>query len=401
MQVSAGVPQGSILGPTLWNAMYNDVLTLRLPIGVEVVGFADDIVMMVTGTSCEEVELLATGSVRAIGDWMSSVRLKIAHHKTELVMVSNRKSAQRIEITVGGQTITSQRSIKYLGVMIDDRLSFKNHVDYVGEKAAKAINALTRMMPNRMGPKSSKRRLLANVVTSILRYGGPSWITALKTMCNQQTLRRPHRLAALRVVSAFRTVSYDAACVLAGMIPIRLLLLEDNECYQGRLNGRVTTEVRTGIRPETLRRWQGEWNGAEYGRWTHQLIPDVTAWLNRKHGEVDFFLTQLLSGHGFFRQYLHKRRFASSAQCPECGSTEQTAEHILFVCSRFEEVRRETLEAVEVHVTVDNLASEMCRDEHTWLAVCRFAKYTMTVLQQRWNREKPHQFSTGETIGVG
>ena len=45
--VSTGDPRDLILGPTLWIAMYNDVLTLRLPIGVEVVGFADDIVMMV------------------------------------------------------------------------------------------------------------------------------------------------------------------------------------------------------------------------------------------------------------------------------------------------------------------------------------------------------------------
>ena len=99
----------------LWNAMYNGVLTLRLPIGVEVVGFADDIVMTVTAKSCEEVELLATGSIRTIGNWMRGVRLKIAHHKTELLMVSNRKSAQRKEITVGDQKIASQRCIKYLG----------------------------------------------------------------------------------------------------------------------------------------------------------------------------------------------------------------------------------------------------------------------------------------------
>ena len=71
--VSVGVQQGSILGPTLWNAMYNDVFTLRLPIGVEVVGFADDIMMM--GASCEEIDLLGTGSVRTIGDWMRSVRV--------------------------------------------------------------------------------------------------------------------------------------------------------------------------------------------------------------------------------------------------------------------------------------------------------------------------------------
>ena len=397
VQISAGVPQGSILGPTLWNAMYNDVLTLRLPIGVEVVGFADDIVMTVTAKSCEEVELLATGSIRTIGNWMRSVRLKIAHHKTELLMVSNRKSAQRIEITVGDQKIASQRCIKYLGVMIDDRLSFNSHVEYVEQKAAKVINALTRIMPNRMGPRSSKRRLLASVATSILRYGGPAWISALRTIGNQRTLRRPHRLAALRVISAFRTVSYDAACVLAGMIPIRLLLLEDDECYRRRQGESDTNDVRAVIRPDTLRVWQSEWEGADYGRWTHQLIPDVAVWLNRQHGEVDFFLTQILSGHGFFRKYLHKRGLASSAQCPECGFEEQTAEHILFDCSRFEEVRRETLEVAEVRLTVDNLVGEMCRNEHTWRAVYRLAQHTMSVLQQRCNEDERRHVLAGGT----
>ena len=116
--------------------------------------------------------------------------------------------------------------------------------------------------------------------------------------------------------------------------------------------------------------------------------------MNRQHGKVDFFLTQLLSGHGFFRQYLHKQGFVSSAQCPECGFLEQTPEHVVFDCSQFEEVRREMFDTAGVRLTVDNLAGEMCREEHTWLAVCRFATYTMRVLQQRWNNERRHQVST-------
>ena len=79
---------------------------------------------------------------------------------------------------------------------------------------------------------------------------------------------------------------------------------------------------------------------------------------------MDFYHTQLLSGHGFFRQYLHKRGFVSSAQCPECGFTEQTLEHVLFDCSRFEEVRQETFDTAGVRLTVDNMTGEMCRNEH-------------------------------------
>ncbi|GBP14366.1 hypothetical protein EVAR_98823_1 [Eumeta japonica] len=42
------------------------------------------------------------------------------------------------------------------------------------------------------------------------------------------------------------------------------------------------------------------------GRWTHRLIPQIDFWLNRNHGEVNYYLTQMLSGHGCFRAYLHR-----------------------------------------------------------------------------------------------
>ncbi|XP_065088168.1 uncharacterized protein LOC135709723 [Ochlerotatus camptorhynchus] len=139
--------------------MYNGVLTLKLPKGVEIVGFAVDIVLAVVGETLEEVEMLATEAIDT-----------------------------RAEITVGENAIASKRVLKYLGVILDDRISFNSHVNYAREKAAKAINAIVRIMPNNSGPSSSKRRLLASVSSSILRYGGPAWDAALKTKKNQRKL---------------------------------------------------------------------------------------------------------------------------------------------------------------------------------------------------------------------
>ncbi|XP_058816491.1 uncharacterized protein LOC131679768 [Topomyia yanbarensis] len=113
--------------------------------------------------------------------------------------------------------------------MIDDRLNFNNHVDYACEKATKAINALSRIMPNNAGPCSSKRRLLASVLSSILRYGSPVWATALETQRNRAKLSSTFRLMAMRVASAYMTISLEAVCVIAGMIPIGIILVEDNE----------------------------------------------------------------------------------------------------------------------------------------------------------------------------
>ncbi|XP_065081181.1 uncharacterized protein LOC135703783 [Ochlerotatus camptorhynchus] len=115
--------------------------------------------------------------------------------------------------------------------MIDDRLNFNSHFDYACEKAAKAINAIARIMPNNSGPSSSKRRLLASVSSSILRYEDPAWDAALKTKKNQRKLNSTFRLMAMRVVSAYRTISTEAVCVIAGMIPIVITLAEDTECY--------------------------------------------------------------------------------------------------------------------------------------------------------------------------
>ncbi|XP_065075081.1 uncharacterized protein LOC135698863 [Ochlerotatus camptorhynchus] len=101
--------------------------------------------------------------------------------------------------------------------MIDDRLNFNNHVEYACEKPSKAFNAIARIMPNSAGPSSNKRRFLASVSTSILRYGVPAWVAALETKQNQRKLSSTFRLLAMRVVSAARTISSEAVCVIAGM----------------------------------------------------------------------------------------------------------------------------------------------------------------------------------------
>lgn len=379
MRVTAGVPQGSILGPTLWNGMYNGVLTLTLPRGVKIVGFADDVCLTVMGESLAEVEVLATEAIDTIEQWMTGAKLQIAHHKTEVLMVSNCKEVQRMEIDVGGQAIASKRTLKHLGVMIDDRLNFNSHVDYACEKSAKAMNAVARIMPNIGGPRSSTRRLLASVSTSILRYGAPAWAAALKTKRNRGKLDSAFRLMAVRVASAYRTISSEAVCVIAGMLPICITLAEDIECYQRR----ETRNARRMLRISSMARWQQEWDNAENGRWTHRLIPNLSLWVNRKHGEVNFHLTQFLSGHGCFRKYLHRFGHAASPLCPECENVEETPEHVVFECPRFEAVRGEM-----PILNVENIVEEMCREESTWNAVSRVVSQILAELQRKWRRDQ-------------
>ena len=87
--------------------------------------------------------------------------------------VSSRKIMEYITITVGEQRITSKQSIKYLGVMIDSKLTFKEHLTYTIRKCAATTGALAGVMPSLGASSQGKRQLLVRVVRSIALYVGP------------------------------------------------------------------------------------------------------------------------------------------------------------------------------------------------------------------------------------
>ncbi|XP_058811228.1 uncharacterized protein LOC131676121 [Topomyia yanbarensis] len=111
-----------------------------------------------------------------------------------MLLVSNCKVVQRMQIDVRGHVIESKRALKQLGVILDKRLNSNKHVDYGCEKSAKATNGIARILPNVGGPRSSTRRLLVSASSLIQRYGVPDWDAALTTKRNRKKLNRMVRL---------------------------------------------------------------------------------------------------------------------------------------------------------------------------------------------------------------
>ena len=81
-----------------------------------------------------------------IEDWMRGVKLELTLQKTDVILVSNLRRIETMEVIVGRQVISSKRTLNYLGVMIDDQLNFNSHVDYACSKASKAHAAIARVM---------------------------------------------------------------------------------------------------------------------------------------------------------------------------------------------------------------------------------------------------------------
>ena len=142
--------------------------------------------------------------------------------------------------------------------------------------------------------------LLASVPKSIMLYASPVWATALKMKTYGPKMASVCRLGALRVISAYRIVSDKAAGVISGMLPIDIIVNERSRLWHGSSDSRLV------VRAESLSEWQRRWDLSVKGRWTHRLIPDLKTWLDRRQGEVNYYLTQFLTGHGCFRAYLHR-----------------------------------------------------------------------------------------------
>ncbi|XP_026464661.1 uncharacterized protein LOC113367250 [Ctenocephalides felis] len=140
-------------------------------------------------------------------------------------------------VDIGETTLTSTRALRYLGVMIDEKLSFREHLDNACIKASKT----------RYGRISSSKKTYRRKIASVQRRG------------------------ALRVTCAYRTVSEAAVLVIAGAIPIDLLAFERVKLYDAKLGGDNSRETRSRIKNETLQEWQNRWTSGETGRWTARV----------------------------------------------------------------------------------------------------------------------------------
>lgn len=389
IKVSAGVPQGSVLGPTLWNVMYDGVLRMRLEEGLCTVAYADDLAVIIEADSPDEVVRKGNVAMEQIAKWMRENGLELAPQKTEMVILKGRRRKNRelIRLSMGETIIETKRMVKYLGVHLDDNLSFGKHIERVCAKAERLVGALNRLLPNVKGPKEEKRRVYAGVVESIMLYAAPIWQGGVGIARYRRMMEGVQRKAIIRAISAYRTIATEGAQVIGGRIPIDLMVEERARIYGNA--GENRRLVRLEERRETLRKWQMRWRAeaAITARWTRKIIPDVVAWVQCNHRRTNYYLTQVLSGHGCFKEYTHRIGKEMTNRCEYCGEMDDV-EHTVFRCVRWEGERNRLQVEIGERIDTANMVSIMMERKEYWEKIMG---YIITIMRKKEEEELRRQ----------
>lgn len=353
--VERGVPQGSVLGPCLWNVMYNGVLELCLPDNVECIAFADDLAVVATAEHGNFLPEKLEPAFQQISEWMKTNGLTLAEHKTEAIVFTNRWSRNKLEMKCGNVNIVGGKNVKYLGLILDQKLNYIDHANTVHKKATDTIRRLGYILPNLGGAKEWRRRLLAGVAMSQIMYGVKCWESKMAST-GWNKLEKLKRRLALMTTCSYSSVSHEAIGVVASMPPMKLKAKE-----------RVSrAEREEEAETEMFNKWQEQWSVAEKGRWTYSLIPDLSRWVNRRYGETNFHLTQFITGHGCFGHYLHRIKRRDSDECQLCGSRPDTANHAVLECDAWTTLREDLQNEIGAVINAGNIIDNMLSSKENW-----------------------------------
>jgi hypothetical protein len=123
-------------------------------------------------------------------------------------------------------------NLKYLGIIIDSKLTFREHIIYITGKCSKLIFALSKSAKIKWGlSHDALKSIYTGAILPLLLYGAPIWVNALTKVCYNIKLTRV-RLINIRIAKSYRTVSNEALFMITGLTPVDTRIKENAQLYQ-------------------------------------------------------------------------------------------------------------------------------------------------------------------------
>ena len=145
LATSRGCPQGGVLSPLLWCLVVDDLLARLSGNGVFIQGYTDDIRLLTMGKFPNTLSRLLKWALLTIETWCNKVGLSVNPNNTGFVAFTRKRKLPRFfEPQFFGVKLSLSGSVKYLGVILDSWLTWREHVDVKTRKAHNLLWACRR-----------------------------------------------------------------------------------------------------------------------------------------------------------------------------------------------------------------------------------------------------------------
>ena len=219
VEITEGVPQGSVLSCTLFALAINDVIN-DLPTGVKATLYVDDLTIYFSGRTTRAIERRLQQTMNKLQEWSDRTGFCFSEAKTVAMHICRRRKCEKTaHISLHNTPIICKESHMYLGVKLDSSLTWTPHVTHLKKECYNRMKLIKHLSHTSWGADAkSLTRLYQSLIKSKLEYGyeayGSCSLTNLKKL-------EPVQNTAMRIASgAFKTSPIKSLQVITGLMPM-------------------------------------------------------------------------------------------------------------------------------------------------------------------------------------
>jgi len=317
------------------------VSDIKLELTAKIIIYADDIAVLVGAarppTALSRIERYLDGLL----NWARTYGLQFSPGKSQLMSI---KGGLKPNYSVGFGTgpnsprIMASETVRYLGVTLDPRQSYWDHVLSLKEKNKDMFTRLRRMTSANWGMgRNAARTIYTAVFMPRITYAAEIWERTCSLKKCIKLLGSIQRDPLRAMTSCYRTASTNCLSAVAGVLPLDLEIR--NSVLRSELRRQAITKEEYDTQLAGLiNTWQERYDQTDKGEWTKKMIPDV----GRRYVLpmcLDHYTSQMLTGHGDFLAQLHRFKLINSPNCKCATGGAETVAHVLLRCKRTERHR--------------------------------------------------------------